>query len=162
AFSRNAPRARLTPMAFDYDTVGQFYATIERTLATMRESLGEKQLFCGEPALQLSSAEIELKGAKPVLCAKTAIEACVAIVSEGEGASAESKESHDCRFRNIRDEYDALLAKNPDFRPAHPSAVNPVLRPPPRREGRIWIEDAQSAAIVDLANATYQTTLRLL
>ena len=48
--------------------------------------LGEKELFCGDPALQLSPNEIDLQGAKPVLCTKTAIEACEAIVTEGEGA----------------------------------------------------------------------------
>jgi CDGSH-type Zn-finger protein/uncharacterized Fe-S cluster protein YjdI len=162
AFTRNPPRPRLTPMGFDYATVGEFYETLQKALAFMAQRLGEKNLFCGDPALQLSPAEIDLHGAKPVLCSKTAIEACTAIVSEGEGASSENPNSHFCRFRAIRDEYDALLAKNPDFQPAHPAAVNPVLRRPPGIEGRVWIEDPEASAIVDVANATYQTMLRLL
>ena len=36
-----------------------------------------------------------------------------------------------------------------------------MLRRPPV-EGRVWIEDEMAAAIVDVANATYQTMLRLL
>lgn len=161
-FTRNAPLRRLTPMGFDYETVGEFYQTMQKALAFMAERLGEKALFCGDPALQLSPAEIDLHGAKPVLCSKTAIEACAAIVTEGEGASIENANSHYCRFRAIRDEYDALLAKNPAFQPAHPAAVNPVLRRPPGIEGRVWIEDADASAIVDVANAAYQTMLRLL
>lgn len=161
SFKRGAPKPRLTPMAIDYETVGQFYQTMEFALAHMTEKLGENDLFCGDPALQLSPTEIELKGAKPVLCSKTAIAACAAIVTEGEGASAESPNSHYCRFRAIRDEYRALLEKNPAFTPAHPAATNPVLRRPPIAEGRIWLEDDAAAAIVDVANAAYQTMLRL-
>ncbi|MGE0045752.1 MAG: ferritin-like domain-containing protein [Hyphomonadaceae bacterium] len=162
SFRRGAPKPRLTPMAIDYETVGQFYQTMQMVLNFMAERLGEKDLFCGDPALQLSPNEIDLNGAKPVLCSKTAIAACAAIVTEGEGASAESANSHYCRFRTIRDEYQEILARNPSFTPAHPAAVNPVLRRPPIAEGRVWLEDEASAAIVDVANAAYQTMLRLI
>lgn len=162
SFKRGAPTPRLTPMAIDYETVGQFYQTMEMALKFMTDKLGEKDLFCGDPALQLSSTEIDLKGAKPVLCSKTAIAACAAIITEGEGASAESPNSHYCRFRHIRDEYQALLTKNPSFTPAHPAATNPVLRRPPIAEGRVWLEDEAASAIVDVANAAYQTMLRLI
>jgi CDGSH-type Zn-finger protein/uncharacterized Fe-S cluster protein YjdI len=160
-FRRGSTRPRLTPMAFDYETVGEFYDMMEKALSFMADKLGEKALFCGDPALQLSEAEVVLKGAKPVLCLKTALQACAAIITEGEGANDENQNSHFCRFRHIRDEYDALLAKNPDFTPAHPAAVNPVLRRP-LAEHRVWLEDENAAAIVDVANATYQTMLRLL
>jgi CDGSH-type Zn-finger protein/uncharacterized Fe-S cluster protein YjdI len=149
-------------MGFDYDTVGEFYETLQTALKVMTERLGEKQLFCGDPALQLSPAEIDLQGAKPVLCVKTALEACQAIVAEGEGATEENPNAHFCRFRAVRDEYEALKRKNPNFVPAHPAAVNPVLRRPPGIEGRVWIEDAAASAVVDVANASYQTMLRLI
>lgn len=162
SFTREAPTPRVTPMGIDYDTVGQFYQTMEYALAFMADKLGDKELFCGDPALQLSGSELSLRGANAVLCSKTAVAACAAIISEGEGASEMSPNSHFARFSAIRDEYRALLAKNPNFRPAHPAAVNPVLRRPPGIAGRVWIEDAAASAIVDAANATYQTTLRLL
>jgi CDGSH-type Zn-finger protein/uncharacterized Fe-S cluster protein YjdI len=161
-FKRNPPRPRLTPMGFDYETVGEFYDTMQMALDVMSEKLGEKELFCGDPALQLSPAEVDLGGAKPVLCTKTAKQACLAIVTQGEGASEENPDSHFCRFRRIRDEYETLKANNPSFQPAHPAATNPVLRRPPNPEGRVWIEDEAAAAIVDVANASYQTMLRLL
>lgn len=162
SFKRGAPTPRLTPMAIDYETVGQFYQTMEMALKFMTDKIGEKDLFCGDPGLQLSANEIDLKGAKPVLCSKTAIAACAAIITEGEGASAESPNSHYCRFRAIRDEYQILLAKNPQFTPAHPAATNPVLRRPPIAEGRVWLEDEAASAIVDVANAAYQTMLRFI
>jgi CDGSH-type Zn-finger protein/uncharacterized Fe-S cluster protein YjdI len=161
-FSRDPPRPRLTPMGFDYKTVGDFYEVMQTALDVMTGRLGEKALFCGDPALQLSPAEVDLGGVKQVLCTKTAKQACLAIVSQGEGASEENVDSHFCRFRRIRDEYEVLKRKNPNFQPAHPAATNPVLRPPPEPEGRVWIEDEAAASIVDVANASYQTMLRLM
>lgn len=161
-FKRGALAPRVTPMGFDYDTVGEFYHMMEKALDIMVEKLGEKELFCGDPGLQLSPNEVVLSGAKPVLCAKTAISACDAIIKQGEGALEESSNSHYCRFVRVREEYTALKAKNPDFVPAHPSACNPVLRRPPNPENRVWIEDADAAAIVDIGNASYQTMLRLI
>jgi len=161
-FSRAAPVPRLTPMGFDYDTVGEFYQTLQQGLEVMSAKLGEKELFCGDPALQLTPNEVDLGGAKAVLCAKTAVAACDAIITQGEGASVENPDAHFCRFRNVRDEFQALKAKNPAFQPAHPAACNPVLRRPPRPEGRVWIEDAAASAIVDIANACYQAMLRLM
>jgi CDGSH-type Zn-finger protein/uncharacterized Fe-S cluster protein YjdI len=161
-FTRAATTPRLTPMPIDYETVGQFYQTMEMALDFMAKRLGENDLFSGDPALQLSATEVTLRGANRVLCSKTAIAACAAIITEGEGAAAESPNCHFARFCAIRDEYQALLAKNPAFTPAHPAAINPVLRKPPGIEGRVWIEDPAASAIVDIANATYQTMLRLL
>ncbi|MBB6426095.1 hypothetical protein [Sphingopyxis sp. JAI128] len=51
---------------------------------------------------------------------------------------------------------------NPDFAPAHPAAVNPVLRKPPRPEGRVWLDDPDAVATVDLAKAICALALRLL
>jgi CDGSH-type Zn-finger protein/uncharacterized Fe-S cluster protein YjdI len=161
-FSRNPPKPRLTPMGFDYDTVGEFYETMQIALDVMTKKLGEKELFCGDPALQLSESEVDLGGVKRVLCTKTAKSACEAIVTQGEGAASENPDSHFCRFRHIREELIELERNNPSFQPAHPAAVNPVLRRPPQPEGRVWIEDEAAAAIVDIANASYQTMLRLL
>lgn len=162
AFSRAARTPRITPMGFDYETVGEFYAVMQRGLAIMSERLGEHALFCGDPAYQLTAHEVDLGGAAAVLCTKTAVAACEAIIAEGEGAAVENPRAHFCRFRAVRDEMAALKRKNPTFQPAHPAATNPVLRQPPNPEGRVWLEDPAASAIVDVANASYQTTMRLL
>lgn len=161
-FVRNPPKPRLTPMVFDYETVGEFYEVMRSALDYMSNKLGDKELFSGDPALQLSENEVVLSGAKPVLCAKTAKGSCEAIIAQGEGASEESEGSHFCRFRHIRDELLDLKKANPNFVAAHSAAVNPVLRRPPQPEGRVWIEDEDAADVVDVANAAYQTMLRLL
>jgi CDGSH-type Zn-finger protein/uncharacterized Fe-S cluster protein YjdI len=161
-FTRGTSVRRLTPMVTDYETVGAFYEQLGSCLLAFAEHHGEKQAFCGDPALQLSQDEVPLFGAKPVICSKTALAAFTAIREEGEGAPEHSDTSHYSRFAAIHAELLALQAENPDFSPAFPAAHNPVLRRPLRPEGRVWIEDETAAKTVDLANAAYALMLRLL
>jgi len=161
-FRRGAPTTRLTPMATDYETVGAFYACLGEDLRAFVARVGETAAFSGDPALQLSPAELDLAGAKPVTCLKTALGAFTTIVEQGEGAPLHSQGSHYQRFVGIREELAALKAKNPTFSPAFPAAQNPVYRPPLRPEDRVWIEDEEAAVTVDLANAAYALMLRLM
>ena len=161
-FKRGTSRVRLTPMAMDYDTVGTFYAALGGNLRKFVARLGESTAFCGDPNLQLSDAEVSLQGAKPVICLKTALAAFDAIVRQGEGATEESVDSHYQRFLSIREDLARLKAANPAFSAAYPAAVNPVLRPPLRPQGRVWIENDDAFETVDIANASYALMLRLL
>jgi CDGSH-type Zn-finger protein/uncharacterized Fe-S cluster protein YjdI len=161
-YVRGGAGCRLTPMAIDYDTVGAFYAALGEGLTAFVAKYGEANTFDGDRALQLSAAEVNLAGARPVVCLKTALAAFCAIVEQGEGAPKDSLNSHYQKFLGIRGELRALSAKNPDFNPAFPAATNPVLRRPPRPEGRVWLENPEAVATVDLANASYGLMLRLL
>ncbi len=149
-------------MVTDYQTVGEFYAQLGDCLLAFAEHHGEKVAFCGDPALQLSTSEVPLFGAKPVICSKTALAAFTAIREQGEGAPEHSDNSHFSRFRTMHAELLALTAENPGFSPAFPAAHNPVLRRPLRPEGRVWIEDETAANTVDVANSAYGLMLRLL
>jgi CDGSH-type Zn-finger protein/uncharacterized Fe-S cluster protein YjdI len=161
-YSRGSMMPLLTPMPIDYETVGTFYETLGKNLRCFTETIGEKATFCGEPGLQLSPAEVDLKGVERVICSKTALAAFDAIVVQGEGAPRHATDSHFARFCAIRDEFRTLREANPAFMPAYPSAHNPVLRTPPRPEGRVWIESSHASAVVDLANAAYALMLRLI
>jgi CDGSH-type Zn-finger protein/uncharacterized Fe-S cluster protein YjdI len=161
-YRRGVAASRLTPMAIDYDTVGDFYASVGESVTRFVERVGEKAAFCGDPALQLSTAEIDLGGAKPVICAKTVLAAFDAIVRQGEGAPADSEGSHYQKFSAIRRELRVCREANRSFQPAFPAAVNPVLRRPPRPEGRVWIENEDAAQCVDLANTAYGLMARLI
>jgi CDGSH-type Zn-finger protein/uncharacterized Fe-S cluster protein YjdI len=161
-YVRGSDYAYLTPMGLNYDTVGDFYTALSDGLKSMVAQYGEEVTFAGDPALQLSQNEINMAGCRPVICVKTALAAFDAIVVQGEGAPADSVDSHYQKFLGIREEYRALKAKNPDFSPAFPAATNPVLRRPPRPEGRVWLENPEVIAVVDLANASYGLMLRLL
>lgn len=160
--TRTPVAPRLTPAAFDYATIGSFYQAIESGLRALVAKHGEGAVFCGDPALQLSVDETSLAGATPIASLDEALAALAEIVVEGEGAPSDRANSHFQRFLGVRDELCALLAANPGFAPAHPAAVNPVLRKPPDAAGRVWLEDADAVAAVDLANAIYALSLRLL
>lgn len=161
-FKRSVAVRRLTPFALDYDTVGAFYAALSERLKLFAGHLGEDAAFCGDPNLQVSLGNTILQKIRPVRCLKTALEAFDAIVIEGEGAPEDSDRSHFKRFVSIRKQMPGMKAANPRFDPAHPAAVNPVLRRPPTPEGRVWIEHEEASATVDLANACYGLMLRLL
>jgi CDGSH-type Zn-finger protein/uncharacterized Fe-S cluster protein YjdI len=161
-YVRGSDIAYLTPMGINYETVGDFYAALSAGLKALAARYGEAVAFSGDPALQLSPSEVDLSGARPVVCLKTALAAFDAIVVQGEGAPSASVGSHFEKFTGIRDELRAFLDKDPTFSPALPAATNPVLRRPPRPEGRVWLENPQAAATVDLANASYGLMLRLL
>ena len=161
-YVRGTARPHLTPMGRDYDTVGDFYARLGEGLRTFVSLYGEDTAFDGDPALQLSPEEVNLLGARPVRCLKTALAAFEAIIEQGEGAPRDSVDSHFQKFLGIRAELELLKQKNPSFAPAFPAATNPVLRRPPRPEGRVWIENADAFATVDLANASYALMLRLI
>jgi CDGSH-type Zn-finger protein/uncharacterized Fe-S cluster protein YjdI len=161
-YGRGTIGKRITPMSIDYATVGEFYAALGTGLQALVGTIGESATFCGDPALQLSPREVDLPGARPVVCLKTALAAFDSIVRQGEGAAEHSEGSHFQRFTAIRSEYQVLKADNPHFLPAHPAAANPVLRRPPQPEGRVWIENEPAIATVDLANAAYGLMLRML
>jgi len=161
-FSRGVYPPRVTPMPVDYDTVGHFYEKLERDLRGFVARLGEKEAFCGDRNLQLSRKEIDFQGCDPVICSITALKAFNAIVTQGEGAAQENVDSHYQRFIAVREELRQLKAANPEFAPAFPAAVNPVLRRPVRTGARVWLEDEAAAATVDVANSAYMLMLRLL
>ncbi len=162
SYVRGGDIRRLIPMGLNYETVGDFYTALSKGLGELVEQYGEGGTFDGDPSLQLSPNEIDLMGAKPVICSKTALAAFNAIVVQGEGAPSDSVDSHYQKYVGIRQEYERLLQKNPDFAPALPAATNPVLRRPPRPEGRVWLENPEAIAVVDLANAAYGLMTRLL
>jgi CDGSH-type Zn-finger protein/uncharacterized Fe-S cluster protein YjdI len=161
-FLRGAPGQRLTPMATDYDTVGAFYANLQQWIESFVGEHGEEAAFCGDAAWQLTPPVIEMDEARAVICLKSALRAIETIVTQGEGAPADTQGSHYQRFVAMREELARLRTANPGFVPAFPAATNPVLRRPPRPEGRVWLEDERAVQTVDLANATYQLMLRLL
>ena len=163
SYVRGGPSgARLTPMGVNYDTVGDFYAALGEGLRALVARCGEANAFDGDRALQLSPEEVNLPGARHVVCLKTALAAFAAIVEQGEGAPRESLGSHYQKFLAIRAELRALTDANPAFAPAFTAATNPVLRRPARPEGRVWLENPDAVATVDLANACYGLMLRLL
>jgi CDGSH-type Zn-finger protein/uncharacterized Fe-S cluster protein YjdI len=162
SFRRDSQRLRLVPMAPDYETVGAFYEHLGRSLQRFVAFHGESVAFIGDPALQLSSAELGRFELTPVICSKTALRAFTSIVEQGEGAPEHSDDSHFRRFSVVRDELSRALAEDPNFVAAFPAARNPVLRSPLVPQGRVYLENEEAWLTVDLANTAYALMMRLL
>jgi CDGSH-type Zn-finger protein/uncharacterized Fe-S cluster protein YjdI len=161
-YFREAPSGRLMPYGGDYDTVGDLYRNIRQSIERLSGKLGEENLFCGAASLQIGPVDSPLPGLIVINNLQTSQTALDTIVSQGEGAQLTDHNSHFCRFKLIEEEYEALLKGNPDFKPARPAARNPVMRRPPTPEGKVWCNAPLTAIHMDLANAVYMSSVRLL
>ena len=161
-YHRMLDNDRLMSGAMDYATVGELYAAIADGIKAMAVAMGEEALFVGDVAHQVGPDVVALPNLTVVRCAKSACQAIDAIVRQGEGSHPDEPGSHYQRFLAIRDEYRALVAANPGFRPARAAAHNPVMRRPPTPEGKVWIDAEPAATLLDLGNALYNHSLRCL
>lgn len=153
--------ARLMPSSHDYQSIAQFYESIQSGFKTLAHKLGEPALFVGDKACQIGPELVSMTGLSAVHDLASALRAISTIVEQGEGSSVESDDSHFSRFKQIKADYEGLLSERPDFAPARPAARNPVMRMPASTENRVLIDHPQAAALLDLANALYNQMLRL-
>ncbi len=156
------PGAALMPAAEDYSTIAEFYDVIRDAFSSVARAIGERRLFCGDPAQQVGSDVVRMPGLESIVDLRSALRAMDTIVSQGEGAASENEDCHFARFVSMRKEYDALLAANPRFEPSRPVARNPVMRVPVDSGSRVHANHPRAAAALDLANAVYNQMLRLL
>lgn len=150
------------PSVQDYGTIGRLYEAIRANLVDLTRRLGEDRLFVGPVEGQLGRDSVDLPGVATIGDLRSALAAVDAIVEQGEGASAMQEDSHFAAFCALRDEFRALLARNPGFRPAHPVATNPVMRRPLVDTDRVFVDDPAAARVLDFGNAVYALLLRLL
>lgn len=160
-YSRAGIAGRLMPFGADYSTVGNLYTAIYEALGRLTERLGEKNLFCGEVALQIRPTDGTLPGLTTVVDLASAQRALDTIIIQGEGSICEVN-SHFARFQRIRIEYQNLLEQRADFVPARRAAHNPVMRPPVVATDRLHIIAEPAASLIDLANSLYVFMLRML
>jgi len=145
----------LTPTPCDYQSQGHLYHRIAQSIQTLATELGEEGLFVGHGEAQLGSQEYPLPGLFKVTDVASAMKAIEEIVMQGEGAPVHREDSHFARFAAIRDEYLKLRESRPDFVPAHPAAVNPVLTEFTDDEAVVRITDLRARRVVDLGNSLY-------
>ena len=140
--------AALTPMAIDYDTVGDVLRQrCRRVCAFVVARWAREKRSAAIRSLQLSREDIDFQRCQAGDLLKTALRRSRAIVSQGEGAPRR----HDgfalsSASSAMREELRALRASEPGLLSRRfPRPINPVLRRPPRPEGRVWIEDDEAA-----------------
>lgn len=160
--AREPPPTRITPSSEDYGTIGQLYEMIERELQALFRNRGGAAVERGSGARQLGPEIVTLPGLAVIGNLADALRALQVIVEQGEGARKESPTSHFARFSAIGEEWRQLRSSNPQFRPAHPVAHDPVMRVPPEGEARVWITAPQARARLDLANGVYAALISVL
>ena len=153
----------LLPRGQDFDTQGQLYRSLETGLRHLADKMGEDGLFIGPPWAQATSSSFGWPELEPVTSLATALSALERIVVQGEGAHADSADSHYARFHRILDELRAMQADDPTFSPAHPvvAAVARPLADADAPEGPL-ITDPVTAACSDLFNVVYDLILQML
>jgi hypothetical protein len=160
--TREPPPTRITPSAEDYATIGELYELIERELKALFRHRRDAAIAQRGGKRQLGPDIVKLPGLTVLGGLDDALRALQVIVEQGEGARKESATSHFARFSAIKAEWHKLRIANPEFRPAHPAAHDPVMRVPPEGEKRIWITAPQARARLDLANGIYGALIAVL
>lgn len=147
-------------MAFDhiapepvvFSQVGDLYGQIKTGIL----GIDEKVLFIGRGSAQDRSAWSFAITVSPVTDRASAVAAIDSIVTEGEGNSTGTDQSHYGRFKGIQAEYKAELVADPKFQPFRSVLSNPATQPGPDTTV-IEVEDTLAAA--ELFSACYTTLL---
>lgn len=161
-YERYTGPPRITPTAEEYDTVSHLYRGIEDGLQRLAQTLGEDALFLGDPAAQMHKDVLPLDGLIAVTNLHSALAAVATIIEQGEGGRRDAEDSHYARFCAIRDEYDALLAQDPGFRPHREAASDPVMFRPIDGRPVVHVTAYPATDVLDVANAAYGLMLRFL
>ena len=161
-YSREQARPGLMPSAQDYATIGHLYEAIRVNLIALEGRIGSADLFLGSADSQLGHEAIDLEGVDPIVDLAGARAAIDIVVEQGEGSPSDREESHYRSFLKIQQELADLTQAEPGFVPAWPVADSPVLRRPAEPEGRVFINHAEAARLLDFACATYGLLLRCL
>lgn len=161
-YHRSMRKGRLMPTAQDYKTVGHLYRGIRHGFEVLTHLLGERTLFCADVGVQVGPSEASLPGLMTVSDLKSAEDAIETIIEQGEGAPSHSADSHYSRFLRLRDQLNAFLKDDPGFDPAFPVAHNPTATKFPNATHCVYINAAESASVLDLANSIYAHMIRAL
>jgi hypothetical protein len=151
----------IVPRLQDFATVGHLYRSIEAGFAHLAGKLGEERLFVGPPQAQITQANFAWPQLVPVTDLASATAAIEAIVEQGEGPRGDWRDAHFGRFKRILDEYVALRAEDPTFKPARPVVAARVRLGEGEADGPL-IGDPLTARAADLFNVSYEVLLQVL
>lgn len=151
----------VVPESQEFATIGQLYRGIEQGIKFLVENYGEKEVFIGSPDSQATEKYFGWKELIAVTDSLSAQKAIDTIVTEGEGARGDWKNSHFGKFVKVLNEYQELKRKDPNFSPSRP-ALAAFARMPGDAESAELIDDEYTAKVSDLFNASYEVLLQVL
>ena len=175
AAAKGAPRP---PHEIEFTSVQDLYVSLAAGFVTVTDRIGEKNLFIGDVQAEIwggpgtpygegSMDDLSQYGLDliQVVDLKSAIDAIVEIVEQGEGILAPPdyiEHTHYCIYTNMLND---MLAEKPGFEAARPVVRNPLTRMHPDitapREVNL-ITRPETREIASLFNLTYETMLLML
>jgi hypothetical protein len=148
-----------------YESQGQLYGGIGDGLIYLSQKHGEEGLFIGPSTAQTADTYFDLPDLGPIRDLPSALKALKTIVEQGEGASVETLDSHYHKFKQIRDEYQAIVDNDEYFEPSRPVVPNPFTRRPTdlavESEVNI-IDDPLSVDVSNLFDGCYELMVQML
>jgi Ferritin-like len=150
----------LQPRGQHFTTQGYLYRAIEDGIVGLAARIGEERLFIG-PRFHQSDAPHVWPELVPITDVGSARRTIERIVEQGEGARGDWATAHYGRFLAVLEEYKAMVAEDPAFRPAHP-AVAAGVRGVEGIEPDVYITDRVTAAVSDAFNAVYDLLLQMI
>ncbi len=121
---------RLMAVPQEYHSVGHLYRSIEHGLEFLVDRYGEEGVFIGPRRTQATGEAFGWPELHPVIDLASAKAGIELIIDQGEGAHGDRREAHFDRFAAMLDEYLAVTAAAPSFRPARPVRPAYAYSPP--------------------------------
>jgi len=163
------------PANIEFDSVQQLYDEIREGFLYLCDKLGPAQLFLGPPQAQITNQtlfdqtakgyQINLNGVlaeKPEERLAQALSMIEQIIEEGEGITGDIENSHYARFLAIKEDYQSILHKYPEFEPAFACAHNPQTFHHSSDMTGTQITDPLTRSVAELFNLVYESMLLLL
>jgi hypothetical protein len=171
-------RGAQTPHKIEFTSIQDLYVSLAAGFVAVVERIGEQSLFIGDVKAEIwggpgtpygegSMDDLSQYGLDliQVVDLKSAIDAIVEIVEQGEGILAPPdyiEHTHYCIYTNMLND---MLDEKPDFDAARPVVRNPLTRMHPDitapREANI-ITRPETREIASLFNLTYETMLLMM
>jgi hypothetical protein len=145
---------------YSYKTVGELYTIIKEGIT----AIDEKELFIGDPNLQIGKEEIDFHEIIKIYDRSSAIDAIDMITEQGEGTKEENENSHYLTFVGIEKEYKEILKTSPDFQPSRKVLTNPItfLKGNYSTENGEVIINNETRSVSDIFDDVYNLMLRSL
>jgi hypothetical protein len=148
----------LRPRRVSHTTIGELYDAIRGGFTAV------PNVIIGGPQGQIDGAIVDFPAVIRVASRDDAIRGIDLIIWQGEGTKRDTMDSHYGMFLNIYNQYEALVARDPEFDPVRPVASNPLSRLHVDNTWPGWrlIDDPVTRQANDLCSNIYETMMLML
>lgn len=142
-------------------TIGELYSSIFQGFKNLIKNYNgdASKVFIGPPGAQIPTDVVIFKDLNPIKTIKDVEGGIESIIEQGEGSAGHIENSHFAIFHKILNEFETMVAEDPNFIPQRPVVPNPTLDP--RGIGSV-ITDPDTRRIMQIFNDNYELALSCL